>query len=469
MPEPKHAPDKGVLIILVVTLVVAVAAGLLAFNASRNFFAASTLFNFQAPPVVLGDSTPTPTSKPGEPTKAGALPTLSVPEDIKPVQWDGTSRVTVLVMGLDYRDWQEGADIPRTDTMILFSIDPMTKTAGMLSIPRDMWVNIPDVGYSRINTAYRFGEAYKLPGGGMALAAKTVENFIGVPVDYVALIDFNAFVQFIDALGGLDMHIKQPIKVDPIGPGKTIKLMPGVQTLDGQTVLAYARNRYTQDGDFDRSNRQQEVILALRDQIIQFNQLPMLVANAPTLYEKLSSGIRTTLTLDQVIKLAWLAVQVDKNNIHKAVFDPHKDVAYASVTTSDGKADILVPVPDQIRLLRDQVFVTGGPIAPGAGTSDLATLMKDENARVMFYNGTGTTENGQRAGDTLKNAGMQIVGEQNANQLGQTTIIDHTGKPYTLKFIIDTFKLENARVKNDFNPSAPVDVEVTVGTDIKLP
>ena len=74
--------------------------------------------------------------------------------------------------------------------MILLTIDPLTKTAGMLSIPRDMWVNIPGFGYSRINTAYSLGEGSKLPGGGPELARKTVEQFIGVPIQYYAQIDF---------------------------------------------------------------------------------------------------------------------------------------------------------------------------------------------------------------------------------------------------------------------------------------
>ena len=120
-----------------------------------------------------------------------------------------------------------------------------------------------------------------------------------------------AFVRFIDELGGLDMHIREEITVDPIGPGNTRTLEPGVQTLDGATTLAYARMRYTEGGDFDRSARQMEVIMALRDQILNFNQLPTLIAKSPKLYQELASGIRTNLTLDQVVQLALLAAKID--------------------------------------------------------------------------------------------------------------------------------------------------------------
>ncbi len=97
-------------------------------------------------------------------------PPIKIPDSNLPPAWDGASRITILIIGLDYRDWVAGEGAPRSDTMILLTIDPLTKTAGMLSIPRDMWVNIPGFGYSRINTAYSSGEGSKLPGGGPELA-----------------------------------------------------------------------------------------------------------------------------------------------------------------------------------------------------------------------------------------------------------------------------------------------------------
>jgi anionic cell wall polymer biosynthesis LytR-Cps2A-Psr (LCP) family protein len=110
--------------------------------------------------------------------------------------------LSLLVMGLDYRDWSSGEGPPRTDTMILFTIDPVNLKAGMISIPRDLWVNIPGFDYGRINTAYMLAEGNNLPGGGPQLAADTVEAFLGVPVDYYAQIDFSAFIRFIDEIGG---------------------------------------------------------------------------------------------------------------------------------------------------------------------------------------------------------------------------------------------------------------------------
>ena len=236
--------------------------------------------------------------------------------------WDGNSRISILVMGLDYRDWQDSPDAPsRTDSMMLFTIDPVNKTAGMLSIPRDMWVLIPGFDYAKINQAYFLGAENKLPGGGPALAVKTVEQLLNVPIQYYAQIDFSAFAKMIDELGGIDVNVHQTMRVSLVGKAGSFELKPGVQTLDGPTLLAYVRNRYTDGNDFARSQRQQEVIMDIRDEVLQFNMLPTLIAKAPALYQELASGIHTNLTLDQIIRLAVLAESIDRTRIHTVVID----------------------------------------------------------------------------------------------------------------------------------------------------
>jgi LCP family protein required for cell wall assembly len=454
------------LVVLVAFLIVASITAVLAFNLVRNFFASTGIIQVPGgPPILSGDGSGVAGAEAGEEESSVPAPEgpLQNPSDPTPVPWDGASRVTILIMGLDFRDW-EANETPRTDTMILFSVDPVSKTAGMLSIPRDMWVNIPGLGYNKINTAYRWGEVYNLPGGGPGLAMKTVEQFLGVPINYYAQIDFMAFVRFIDELGGLDMHIRQEIVVDPIGPGNTRTLEEGVQTLDGATTLAYARMRYTEGGDFDRSSRQMEVIMALRDQILQFNQMPMLISKSPKLYRELASGIRTNLTLDQVIQLALLAAQVDRESIKQGIIGPPKQVEFAT-NPEDGQA-ILIPVPDQIRILRDEVFATGGPVGPAAVASDPGELMKAENARVVIMNGTTTAGLASKTSEMLRGDGMNIIGENNADQsYGSTTIYDYTGKPYTINYLIERLNLEASRVVNRFDPNAAVDIEIILGED----
>jgi polyisoprenyl-teichoic acid--peptidoglycan teichoic acid transferase len=466
MARRRSSPDRVTLIVLISFLIVATITAVLAFVWARSFFASWTMTNLPgAPEIAGGQSSGQTPGEEGSTSENVPAPTgpLQNETDPTPVPWDGASRVTILLMGLDFRDW-EANEVPRTDTMILFSVDPVSKTAGMLSVPRDMWVNIPGTGYNKINTAYRWGELYKLPGGGPGLAMKTVEEFLGVPINYYAQIDFMAFVRFIDELGGLDMHIKEEITVDPIGPGNTRTLEPGVQTLDGATTLAYARMRYTEGGDFDRSSRQMEVIMALRDQILNFNQLPTLIAKSPKLYQELASGIRTNLTLDQVVQLALLAAQVDTEKIKQGIIGPPKQVEFAT-NPEDGQA-ILIPVPDQIRILRDEVFATGGPVGPEAVAGDPAELMKAENARVVVSNGTSTAGLASKTSELLRGEGVNVVGENNAEQsAGVTTIYDYTGKPYTIKFLMERLNVPNSRIVNRFDPNAPADIEIVLGDD----
>src|SRR4030043_844409 len=200
-----------------------------------------------------------------------------------PIPWDGANRVTMLVMGLDYRDW-EGEGPSRTDTMMLITMDPVSRTAGILSIPRDLWVNIPGFDYGKINTAYYLGELYNLPGGGPGLAIQSVEELLGVDINYYAQIDFSAFENFIDQIGGVEVDVPYELSVDPVGPGNTVTLPLGLQHLDGPTALAYARNRDTFGADFDRAARQQQGVMGIFDQITSLGTLPKLIANSPTIY-----------------------------------------------------------------------------------------------------------------------------------------------------------------------------------------
>jgi len=427
------------------------------------------------PPASCGIAATAPNPNAGGEATAepGVGPTSSAPQVQMPPPWDGASRVTILIIGLDYRDWlaaQETPEIqgpPRSDTMILLTIDPISKTAGMLSIPRDMWVNIPGgFGYGKINTAYALGEAYKLPGGGPGLAMKTVENFIGVPIQYYAQIDFGAFTQMIDEIGGLDIDVSETITLDPIGQHNTVyDLPPGRYHFDGQLVLAYARARYTEGGDVDRANRQQQVIFAIRDKVLSLNILPTLVAKAPALYQELSSGIHTNLSLDDAMKLGVLSLQIPQANIKKGVID----YSMMTIGTSPGGLDIFKPIPDKIRELRDGVF-GGGALSPMA-TGDQAQLLRDEGARVAVMNaGSGISGLAQSAADFLTSQGMNVALIGNPIEHPEfpifyyadeyTTVVDYSGKPYALRYLMSLMGLGSGQIQLKYTPNSPVDVVI---------
>ncbi len=395
------------------------------------------------------------TALPGEEPANNPVTTLT--------PWDGAGRVTVLLLGLDYRDWESQEPASRSDTMILLTLDPQTKTAGILSIPRDLWVAIPGFKHGKINTAYYLGDAYKMPGGGPALAVKTVESFLGVPINYYAQIDFGAFVRFIDEIGGVKINVPAEIKIDLLGTGSKTKkkLKPGVQILPGEWALAYARNRYTENGDFDRAQRQQQVIMAIRDRVLSLNMLPVLVQKGPTLYNELASGIRTNLTLDQLIKLALMAKDVPEENIQRGIIDK-SNVFFGN--SPDGLS-ILIPIPDDIHNLRDQIFATSGSINPQV-PGNPAEQMKAEAARIAIYNGSGNSSLGTRTADYLTKQGANIVSVANADQAyPSTTIIDHTGNPYALKYLVQLMGIANGKITIKFDPNSQADIELYLGND----
>jgi LCP family protein required for cell wall assembly len=378
--------------------------------------------------------------------------------------WDGAGRVTVLLLGLDYRDWEAQEEASRSDTMILLTLDPQSKTAGILSIPRDLWVSIPGFQHGKINTAYYLGDAYQLPGGGPALAVKTVEQFLGVPINYYAQVDFAAFVRFIDEIGGVKIDVPEPITIDLLGTGPKTKkkLQPGVQVLPGEWALAYARNRYTENGDFDRAARQQQVIMGIREQILRVDMLPNLISKAPTLYNELASGIRTNLTLDEVIRLALLAQSVPDEGIKKGIIN--KDNVYFG-NSPDGLS-ILIPIPDDIQNLRDEIFAASGAIGPQLPGSP-QEQMKAEAARLAVYDGSGDPSLGGRAVEYLRGLGANVTQTGAADRAyAGTTIVDHTGNPYIVKYLVDLLKIAPGNIYVKFDPNSAVDVELFLGTDL---
>jgi LCP family protein required for cell wall assembly len=452
--KPPALLKVGIISLLVLAAIFAAYA---AYTKSYDFFLSFDLAKIpglaiQAAATTAPDINGTPAPTP--------VPTQSV--DTAPQPWDGASRVTVLVMGLDYRDWEAGDGPPRTDTMILLTIDPLTKTAGILNVPRDLWVNIPGFDYGRINTAYPLGIAYDVPGGGPQQAMDTVESLLGVPIDYYAIIDFGAFEKFIDELGGINIAVTSELSVDPIGKGNTVYLKPGNYLFDGPTALAYARARHTDGGDFDRAQRQQQVILAIRDRIVELG--PTQVAGKiPAMYNELAAGIHTNLSLNDAVKLGWLALEIPLDTVQRGAIAPPNAVSFAK--SPDGTQDILIPVPDQIRLIRDQVFASSNMASPGLTSGDARANMQAEGASIVVANGTYTEGLAQETQAYLQSQGANVVGTQNSEYNTYTQIIDYTGNPYTDKYLVDLMKISPYNISLQYDPNSQVDVLVILGDD----
>jgi polyisoprenyl-teichoic acid--peptidoglycan teichoic acid transferase len=266
--------------------------------------------------------------------------------------WDGKERFTVLVMGMDQRPTEFGMSV-RTDTMILISLSPDTKQVGILSIPRDLYVDLPGYSPERINAAYQTGEL-EGPGGGPRLAMQTVQYNFGIRVNEYVVVDFTTFIKIIDLIGGVNIEVPYDIS-DPEYPDMNYGYDPfyitaGWQQLDGTTALKYARSRHGSD-DIDRGRRQQQVIYAIRDKVTAYDMIPELAAKSPQLWSELQDGVKTGLSLDQILQLAWWVKDIPTTNYTNAVLGWE----YVIATNWEGK-DILIPDRDKLPGLMIQVF-----------------------------------------------------------------------------------------------------------------
>jgi len=440
-------------VVLVVFVVLAITTSIITFGFIKNLTAGMTMLNLPGIPIfdAITDQDSSSIAQPA-----------SVPGIATPEPWDGKSRVTILILGLDYTDWRAG-DTAHSDTMLLLSIDPINNEASMLSIPRDLWVNIPGFDYGRINEAYFNGDAYNLPGGGAELARQTVEQFIGVPVQYYAVISFYAFIDFIDEIGGIVVTPDQYVKIEKFGGAQEEILEPGkMYALDGALALAYVRERHTEGGDIDRARRQQEVILSIKSRIIDDLNISELIAKAPALYQDLSSGINTNLNLQEAIQLGLLALQLNTSDIKQGVINYEMSIP----TTSPSGEKILKPIPDKIRVLRDELFANSGSGAPLAVPSANSTLVKDEAASIVIWDGSNQEGLGDRTSAYLQSQGINVIQVANAGGYSPATKIEvFNGKPYTVAFLAQTMNVASANIWNTYDPSAGVDIRITLGGD----
>lgn len=200
---------------------------------------------------------------------------------------------TVLLLGIDARDEKgETVDDARSDANVLVTFNRKNKTATMLSIPRDSYVNIPGYGYDKFTHAHAYG--------GVKLTAKTVEDLLDIPVDYVVESNFDAFKDVVDELNGVSVDVKsekvaKQIKKDT--KGKVI-LKTGVQTLDGEEALAYVRTRKA-DTDFQRGQRQMEVLNAIMKKSKSLSSIPAY----DDIVDSLGKNLKMNLSLNDAIGL----------------------------------------------------------------------------------------------------------------------------------------------------------------------
>jgi LCP family protein required for cell wall assembly len=376
----------------------------------------------------------------------------------------GGSRINVLVMGLDRRP-REGDAPARTDTIFILTIDPQGKTAGILGIPRDLWVEIPTKdgsGYlnERINTAYVLGEMNDYDGGGPGLAMATIEHAIGVKVDHYVVIDFEGFREVIDAMGGVDVDVPTYLRDDLYSetelPGDydPQEFEPGVQHMDGSRALAYARIRRG-TSDLDRIQRQQRIMFAVMDKALSLN----VFTNALDLWKQYKDAIDTDINDFQIPGFAKLVADIPPERIVAVSLGP----ATVPYMTPQGAA-VLMAAPEGIQQVVEALFFD--------------QQLLGEAALVEVQNGTGDPGLATGVVDYLVSMGLPgssvVISNAPEPDLAQpSAILDYTGKRYTAERLAEWLGLPADRIRSAGPEDVALktgeaDIVVIVGEDISL-
>jgi LCP family protein required for cell wall assembly len=249
-------------------------------------------------------------------------------------------RLNILLLGLRGEGDPNGGLL--TDTMMVMSYKPKTGQVALISIPRDLYVTIPNSdNKGKINEAYAYGLSNKDWKTGLAYSKEVIEEVTGLDIHYVASVDFTAFKEVVDTLGGITVYLDEPfVENVPFEEG-SISLPAGKNTLDGQKALLYSRARYS-SSDFDRAKRQQQVLVAVKEKALNMGVLSNPV-KLVTILDSLGNHVRTNAELWEIKEMAEMSRSADTSNIKRKVFDTSEAGLLYQAHTSAG-AYILLPV-----------------------------------------------------------------------------------------------------------------------------
>ncbi len=387
---------------------------------------------------------------------------------------EGDGRVNILLLGKG-GPGHEAPDL--TDTILLASIDPVQNEAALVSVPRDLYVEDSSGNQTKINAIYSNAKTARLAkatsqsdsekqaaeDAGLKAIKESVSEVLGVPVHYYVMIDFTAFKESIDTVGGITIDVKEPLydaTMAWMNNGSSLIADKGVQDFNGTRALMYARSRYgSARGDFDRSERQKQVIFALQQKVLTLGTFsnPFKIIE---LLNTLGDNVRTDL---------------DGKSTVKRLYDIGQQIT--------GDKFISVSLADPANLLVTTGFMDGQSIVmPVAGLNQYDDIqsyvrntlrdafLKSENARVVILNGTATPGLASAREKELKSYGYNIVDIANAptNDYVSSRLIDVTNgtKPYTANYLEKRLNLKRETVTIPGLPTTETaDFVIILGTD----
>jgi len=363
-------------------------------------------------------------------------------QDYSPPVWTERERLNVLLLGVDSRG---DSTTQNTDTMIVLSLDPVNKTAAMLSIPRDVYIDRPGVFTDKINAAYAYG--------GYDLTRKVVEDLLGIRLNAYALVDFDAFTKIVDAVGGVVIDVKRPVRDEsyptPDYGVERLDITAGPQLMDGQTALRFARSRHDTN-DYSRAQRQQLVLSALRTRISEGDFLRGL----PALVDRVGSAVQTNFDPANILPLAQFGTGIDGDAIRSEVLYPcGGSYPHCELQSSGGDGGFyLIPDRAKIRDLAAALFYD--------------PQVKSEGASVEVRSAGARNGVAQSVADRLTERAF-VVSNVTDGATGRSAVLVRNGaKRYTA----NALAAQLGGLPVDALPSSEstgADIVVRVGTDFR--
>lgn len=288
----------------------------------------------------------------------------------EPPKWEGKERVNILLMGGDARTADQG-EKPRSDSMMIASIDPVTKKATLFSILRDTYVDIPGYGKDRLNAAYAYG--------GANLAVETISQFTGLEIQYYVYTDFQGFMALVDAIGGIDLDVEKDMDYEDAWDGHQfdIHLKKGYQHLDGSKALQYVRFRHDATSDFSRTERQRKFMIA----VAQKMQNTTNILKLPKIISAVDPYIETNLSVRNMLKLGTLGYQIKDSGMASQQLPPTDLLSEERI----GGAQMITADPDSVQqfiqdFLEQQTTDTGTTASPSSSPASLSQTEEEDTA-----------------------------------------------------------------------------------------
>jgi LCP family protein required for cell wall assembly len=366
------------------------------------------------------------------------VPRYHIPEDA----------ITIVLLGSDQRpDWQHW----NTDVIQYVVVYPDVPSVSVLSIPRDLYVYIPNVRMSRINTADMYGELYGFEGGGIGLLNQTMLYNLGITADYYIKVNFDGFEGLVDVLGGIDVPVHCHLQdywpyPDEDGTYHILALDPKVHQMNGELALWYSRTRKT-TSVFSREARQQQVLEAMWRKAKQTN----LMAAAPALYEQTRDLYQTDLGIGNILALALTAAQIDSTDVRLYNIGRYEVEFY--ITPQGG--NVYLPIWEKVEPVIDAAVAR-----PATNRADRADI------RVEVWNGTPYTDWDWLAADRLTRYGYTpVVNPADHLNYAQTSIVvfGNTDKGTGLSHIQQIFNVPTDNITYVENTGQDVKLRLILG------